>query len=55
MVAAWRSAAEARETGASFAGMPLMVEVAEYNEVDCRAMAEVVRFLRTSSVASRRR
>ncbi|MFM2106432.1 MAG: hypothetical protein RL338_1464, partial [Chloroflexota bacterium] len=33
-------------TGGSMNDIPLMDEVKRYNEVDCRAMAEIVRWLR---------
>lgn len=46
MVGAWRCDKEAREKGVSMAGLPLMREIAEYNQVDCKAMMEIIRFLR---------
>ena len=46
MVGAWRCDAEARQRGVSMATLPLMGEIAEYNQVDCEAMMEIVRYLR---------
>ncbi|MGE3853269.1 MAG: BPTD_3080 family restriction endonuclease [Planctomycetota bacterium] len=47
MVAAWRCAADASANGANMPNLPLMREIAEYNEVDCRVMADVIGRLRT--------
>ena len=46
MVGAWHCDAEARRKGASMADEPLMHEIQKYNEVDCRVMMEIVRYLR---------
>ncbi|MXZ91458.1 MAG: hypothetical protein F4Z05_08285 [Chloroflexi bacterium] len=46
MVGAWRCDAEAREKGVSMATRPLMADIAAYNQVDCKAMMEIVRYLR---------
>ena len=46
MVGAWRCDEEARQRGVSMASLRLMGEIAGYNEVDCRAMMEIVRYLR---------
>ena len=46
MVGAWRCDAEARQRGVSMASLPLMDDIADYNEVDCKAMMEIVRYLR---------
>ena len=46
MVGAWRCDAEAREQGTSMADEPLMKEIARYNEVDCKAMMDIIRYLR---------
>lgn len=46
MIGTWAAAAEAHATGAPLSAHPLIVEIADYNEVDCRAMAEVVTWLR---------
>ena len=40
MVGAWRCDEEAREKGVPMNQLPLMVEIARYNEVDCRVMME---------------
>lgn len=46
MVGAWRCDAEARTHGVSMAELALMQEIARYNEVDCKVMMEIVRYLR---------
>ena len=46
MVGAWRCDAEAREKGISMVELPLMQEIAAYNEVDCRVMMEIISYLR---------
>jgi predicted RecB family nuclease len=46
MVGAWWSAAEAKKRGAALAIIDLMQEIVRYNEVDCRVMMEIVRYLR---------
>ena len=46
MVGAWRCDAAAREKGTSMADEGLMNEIQRYNEVDCRVMMEIVRYLR---------
>ena len=46
MVGAWRCDAEAQEKGKTMADLPLMREIAVYNEVDCKVMMEIVRYLR---------
>ena len=48
MVGAWRCDEEARRKGVSMAELPLMEEIARYNEVDCKVMMEIVRYLRTN-------
>ncbi len=48
MVGAWRCDEEARQKGVSMAELPLMNEIARYNEVDCKVMMEIVRYLRTN-------
>jgi len=48
MVGAWRCAAEARETDVPINKIPLMREIAHYNEVDCKVMMEIVRYLRAN-------
>jgi hypothetical protein len=39
---------EAGRTGASMRDLPLMREIAAYNEVDCRVMAEILAWLRVN-------
>jgi uncharacterized protein (TIGR02679 family) len=46
MVGAWRCDREARRLGVPMRQIPLMGEIGGYNEVDCRAMAEVLSWLR---------
>ncbi len=48
MVGAWWCDAEAARTGATLPQLPLMGDIARYNEVDCRAMAELVGWLRAN-------
>ena len=48
MVGAWRCDTEARQKGMSMTELPLMREIAAYNEVDCRVMMEIVHYLRAS-------
>ena len=48
MVGAWRCDAEARQLGFSMSKLPLMNDIAAYNEVDCKAMMEIVRYLRAN-------
>ena len=46
MVGAWWCDGEAARVGGSMGNQLLMQEIGAYNEVDCRSMAEVVRWLR---------
>ena len=46
MVAAWRCGHDALESGTPMGELPLMQEIAKYNEVDCKVMWEIVRHLR---------
>ena len=46
MVGAWRCAHEAAITGRDLGDTQLMLEIGRYNEVDCRTMMEVIRYLR---------
>ena len=48
MVGAIRCDTEAARTGGSMRDDQLMQDIGKYNEVDCRAMAEVVRWLRAN-------
>ena len=47
MVGAWRCDAEARNRGVPMTQVEPMDEIVRYNEVDCRVMMEIVRYLRT--------
>ncbi len=48
MVGAWWCGEEADRNAGRLVDEELMQEIMSYNEVDCRTMAEVVRFLRSS-------
>ena len=48
MVGAWRCDDEAKEQGVPMSRLPMMNEVAHYNEVDCKVMMEIVCYLRTN-------
>jgi hypothetical protein len=48
MVGAWWCADQAKESGSSLSDIPLMQEIARYNEVDCRVMMEIVNYLRAN-------
>lgn len=46
MVGAWRCNKEASERGVRLRDTSLMEEIADYNEVDCKVMMEILRYLR---------
>lgn len=46
MAGAWTAAADSRARGRSLSESPVMHEIARYNEVDCRVMAEILDYLR---------
>ena len=46
MVGAWCCAEEGKRLGVSMAEIDLMQETVRYNEVDCKVMMEIVRYLR---------
>ena len=46
MVGAWRCDALAKENGVPMSEIDLMDEIICYNEVDCRVMMEIIRYLR---------
>ena len=48
MIGAWWCDAEAARIGGRMLDLELMKEIARYNEVDCRSMAEVVQWLRAN-------
>ena len=48
MVGAWWCDAEAARTDGSMCDFALLHEIERYNEVDCRAMAELVAWLRAN-------
>lgn len=48
MVGAWWAAAEARRTRIGLGEIELMKQIGDYNETDCRAMYEVLRWLRAN-------
>jgi hypothetical protein len=47
MVGAWNAATEAKRRGVALGDTETMREVARYNEVDCRVMAEILDYLRS--------
>ncbi len=48
MVGTWSAAREATAAGIPLSTHPLMIEIATYNQVDCRTMAETVTWLRNN-------
>ena len=46
MVGAWHCEEEAEKRGVPMTALPLMHEIVSYNEVDCKVMMEIVRYLR---------
>ena len=48
MVGAWWCAEEARRLGCTLMETDLMQGIAAYNEVDCKVMMEIVRYLRAN-------
>jgi hypothetical protein len=46
MVATWAAGRAAAVTGIPLSAHPLMLEIARYNEVDCRVMSEILGWLR---------
>ena len=46
MVGAWWCAEEATQRGCKLAETDLMQGIVAYNEVDCKVMMEIVRYLR---------
>jgi len=46
MAGAWNAAVEAKRRGVALGDTDTMREVARYNEVDCRVMAEILDHLR---------
>ena len=47
MVGAWWCANEAQRQGCRLEELDLMQQIRTYNEVDCRAMMEIIRHLRS--------
>ena len=48
MVGAWLCDDEARRSGVTMTSLSLMDEIARYNEVDCKVMMEIIRYLRAN-------
>ncbi len=46
MVGAWSCEAEAAQTGQKLEDIALMQEIRQYNEIDCKVVMEIVRYLR---------
>ena len=52
LVGAWWSASEAGRLNCSLGDVQMMREIQRYNEVDCKVMMEIIRYLKTSSPLS---
>ena len=50
MVLALKASKTAEKRGISMTEVPLMKEIIEYNEVDCKAVAEIVEYLRNNHI-----
>lgn len=48
MLGAWRCDENARLIGMPMSALPTMEDIARYNEVDCKVMMEIVRYLKTT-------
>ena len=48
MIGAWRCAVEAKNKDIDLQQVPLMKEIERYNEIDCKVMMEIVRYLRNT-------
>jgi hypothetical protein len=48
MAGIWSCADEAAASGCNLRDIPLMQAIASYNEVDCKAMMEIIRYLRAA-------
>ena len=48
MVGAWQCDEEAEQRGIAMTSLPLMAEIIRYNEIDCKVMMEIVRYLRNN-------
>lgn len=46
MVSAWKSQTRARNLDISFKQMPIIKEISRYNEIDCKVLVEIVKFIR---------
>lgn len=46
MVGAWSCAHEAERVDCHLVDLDLMQQIRDYNEVDCRAMMEIISYLR---------
>ena len=46
MAGAWWCDEEAAKTGVTPSGIPVMDEIAAYNEIDCKAMMAILKYLR---------
>ena len=47
MVGAWWGASEARRRDCSLDEVEMITEIQDYNEVDCKVMMEIIKYLRT--------
>jgi len=50
MLGAWRCSEEAARPGCRLIDLPLMQQIRDYNEVDCKVMMEIVRYLQKAHV-----
>lgn len=46
MVGAWSGAREAAERGCTLGETEMMVDIARYNQLDCKVMMQIVQYLR---------
>ena len=46
MVGAWWADGQAGQDGLSMTEIPMVQEISEYNEVDCKVMMEIIQYLR---------
>lgn len=53
MLGAFRASKEARARGIHFKNMPLIRDIAKYNEVDCKVVGEIMEYLRSEHCESK--
>jgi hypothetical protein len=47
MVAAWNCSMDAKNRGLKMSQMPIMDEICKYNEIDCKMVYEIIKYMRT--------